>query len=40
MSMRRGSALVGAIWMLATLSILIATYAVDAKMQTRINLYL
>ena len=40
MSMRRGSALVGAIWILAVLSILIATYAVDAKMQTRINLYL
>ena len=38
--MRRGSALVGAIWILAVLSILIATYAVDAKMQTRINLYL
>lgn len=32
--------MVGAIWMLAVLSILIATYAVDAKMQTRINLYL
>lgn len=38
--MRRGSALVGAIWMLAVLSILIASYAVDAHLQTRINLYL
>ena len=40
--MRRkgGSAIVGAIWILAVLSILIATYAVDAQLQTRINLYL
>ena len=37
---RRGSALVGAIWILAVLSVLIATYAVDAQLQTRINLYL
>ena len=36
----RGSAIVGAIWILAVLSILIATYAVDAQLQTRINLYL
>ena len=35
-----GSALVGAIWILAVLSVLIATYAVDAQLQTRINLYL
>ena len=40
MSFRRGSALVGAIWILAVLSVLIATYAVDAQLQTRINLYL
>ena len=40
MSWRKGSAIVGAIWMLAVLSILIATYAVDAQLQTRINLYL
>ena len=40
MSLRRGSALVGAIWILAVLSVLIATYAVDAQLQTRINLYL
>ena len=37
---RRGSALVGAIWILAVLSVLVATYAVDAQLQTRINLYL
>ena len=37
---KHGSAIVGAIWMLAVLSILIATYAVDAQLQTRINLYL
>lgn len=37
---RCGSALVGAIWILAVLSVLIATYAVDAQLQTRINLYL
>lgn len=37
---RRGSAIVGAIWMLAVLSVLIATYAVDAQLQTRVNLYL
>ena len=37
---RKGSALVGVIWMLAVLSILIASYAVDAHLQTRINLYL
>ena len=37
---RNGSAIVGAIWMLAVLSILIATYAVDAQLQTRVNLYL
>ena len=37
---QHGSAIVGAIWMLAVLSILIATYAVDAQLQTRINLYL
>ena len=35
-----GSALVGVIWILAVLSVLIATYAVDAQLQTRINLYL
>ena len=35
-----GSALVGAIWILAVLSVLIATYAVDAQLQTHINLYL
>ena len=40
MNRRRGSALVGAIWILAVLSVLIATYAVDAQLQTRINLYL
>ena len=40
MNIRRGSALVGAIWILAVLSVLIATYAVDAQLQTRINLYL
>ena len=37
---RSGSALVGAIWILAVLSVLIATYAVDAQLQTRINLYI
>lgn len=37
---KKGSAIVGAIWVLAVLSILIATYAVDAQLQTRINLYL
>ena len=37
---RKGSALVGVIWTLAVLSILIASYAVDAHLQTRINLYL
>jgi len=40
MGWKKGSAIVGAIWMLAVLSILIATYAVDAQLQTRINLYL
>ena len=39
-SRRLGSALVGAIWILSVLSVLIATYAVDAQLQTRINLYL
>ncbi len=39
-SSRRGSAIVGAIWILAVLSVLIATYAVDAQLQTRVNLYL
>ena len=38
--MKRGSALVGVIWTLAVLSILIASYAMDAHLQTRINLYL
>ena len=37
---RKGSALVSVIWLLAVLSILIASYAVDAHLQTRINLYL
>ena len=37
---RKGSALVGVIWLLAVLSILIASYAVDAHLQTRINIYL
>lgn len=37
---RRGSALVSVIWLLAVLSILIASYAVDAHLQTRINIYL
>lgn len=37
---KRGSAIVGAIWILAVLSVLIATYAVDAQLQTRVNLYL
>ena len=40
MERKGGSALVGAIWILAVLSVLIATYAVDAQLQTRINLYL
>ena len=40
MRARSGSAIVGAIWILAVLSVLIATYAVDAQLQTRINLYL
>ena len=37
---RKGSALVSVIWVLAVLSILIASYAVDAHLQTRINIYL
>ena len=37
---KRGSAIVGAVWILAVLAVLIATYAVDAQLQTRINLYL
>ena len=37
---RKGSALVAVIWLLAVLSILIASYAVDAHLQTRINIYL
>ncbi len=37
---RNGSALVAVIWLLAVLSILIASYAVDAHLQTRINIYL
>ena len=37
---RKGSALVGVIWLLAVLSILVASYAVDAHLQTRINIYL
>ena len=37
---RKGSAIVGAVWILAVLSVLIATYAVDAQLQTRVNLYL
>ncbi len=37
---RKGSALVSVIWLLAVLSILIASYAVDAHLQTRINIYL
>lgn len=40
MKLKAGSAIVGAIWILAVLSVLIATYAVDAQLQTRINLYL
>ena len=40
MRRKRGSAIVGAVWILAVLSVLIATYAVDAQLQTRINLYL
>ena len=38
--MKRGSALVSVIWTLAVLSVLIASYAMDAHLQTRINLYL
>ena len=37
---RKGSALVAVIWLLAVLSILIASYAVDAHLQTRVNIYL
>ena len=37
---KRGSALVSVIWTLAVLSILIASYAMDAHLQTRVNLYL
>ncbi len=37
---KKGSALVAVIWLLAVLSILIASYAVDAHLQTRINIYL
>ena len=40
MRRKKGSAIVGAVWILAVLSVLIATYAVDAQLQTRINLYL
>ena len=40
MMRKSGSAIVGAVWILAVLSVLIATYAVDAQLQTRINLYL
>ena len=40
MKSKRGSAIVGAVWILAVLSILIATYAIDAQLQTRVNLYL
>ena len=40
MKWKQGSAIVGAVWILAVLSVLIATYAVDAQLQTRINLYL
>ena len=40
MSGKKGSALIAAIWTLAVLSILIASYAVDAHLQTRVNLYL
>lgn len=39
-SFKKGSALVGTIWLLAVLSILIASYVVDAHLQTRINIYL
>ena len=39
-SSRKGSALVAVIWLLAVLSILIASYAIDAHLQTRINIYL
>ena len=38
--LKKGSALVGTIWLLAVLSILIASYVVDAHLQTRINIYL
>ena len=37
---KNGSALIAAIWTLAVLSILIASYAMDAHLQTRVNLYL
>lgn len=37
---KSGSALIAAIWTLAVLSILIASYALDAHLQTRVNLYL
>lgn len=40
MRRKKGSAIVGAVWILVVLSVLIATYAVDAQLQTRINLYL
>ena len=40
MRRKSGSAIVGAVWILAVLSVLIATYAVDAQLQTRVNLYL
>ena len=40
MKSKRGSAIVGAVWILAVLSILIATYAIDAQLQTRVNLNL
>ncbi len=40
MKSKSGSALIAAIWTLAVLSILIASYAMDAHLQTRVNLYL
>ncbi len=40
MKNKSGSALIAAIWTLAVLSILIASYAMDAHLQTRVNLYL
>ena len=40
MKRKSGSALIAAIWTLAVLSILIASYAMDAHLQTRVNLYL